>query len=72
MRVTRRECERKLIDLMESAYGIFREYDPNGQHLTMFATRDGICAMGCKYDGGRTVWTVDGYKSPEGYYRLNP
>ena len=44
--MTRRECEQRLLDLMEQAYALFKLYNPDGNHLTMFATKDGQCAMG--------------------------
>lgn len=53
--MTSKECEKKLLDLMNEAYRIFRENTPGGNHLSMFATDDGCCVMGYK--------PVDGVKN---------
>ena len=67
--MTRQECERELTDLMEQAWNLFKAYAPDGSHLTMFATKDGSCAMGYTGDVVERVNIIDGYKSPRGCYR---
>ena len=69
--MTTRECEKKLLDLLDEAWALFREYDPRGDHLTMFATADGRCVMGYKpsIDGKERI--LDGYLSPAGDYRYS-
>ena len=67
--MTRQECEKKLTDLMEQAYRIFREYAPDGGHLDMFASEDGHCAIGYARRDDKHKIILDGYKSPDGRYR---
>lgn len=74
--MTRKECEKKLVDLMEEAYKVFKEYDPTGSHLSMFATDDGHCAMGYKVAWVEpfkfeTITIIDGFKSMNGCYMLS-
>lgn len=70
--MTRKECEKKLLDLMEQAYRIFNEFDPRGNHLSMFATSSGHCAMGYKKTAAfETETIIDGFKSMDGYYRFS-
>ena len=67
--MTRQECEMKLADLMEQAYRLFKEFDPAGNHLSMFATDDGSCAMGYSGQDGSRVNIIDGFKAANGCYR---
>lgn len=67
--MTRGELERALLDLMEEAYKLFKAYDPEGNHLTMFATDSGQCAMGYIVAPWESRTIIDGYKSPMGNYR---
>lgn len=69
--MTRKECEKKLLDLMEEAYKIFKEYDPTGNHLSIFATDNGHCAIGHRIYPLKSETIIDGYKSMDGYYRLS-
>ena len=69
--MTSRECEEKLLNLMADAWALFKEYNPNGAHLTMFATADGCCAMGYKPSAEGKERIVDGYLSPDGCYRFS-
>lgn len=69
--MTTRECEKKLLALLDEAYVVFKEFNPDGDHLTMFATENGYCVMGYKpcADGKERI--VDGYLSPNGCYRFS-
>ena len=69
--MTRKECEKKLLDLMEEAWIVFKDAHPNGTHLAMFSTVDGHCAMGYKPSEDGKERIVDGYKSPFGDYRFS-
>lgn len=69
--MTRRECEKKLTDLMEQAYKLFKEFNPDGNHLSMFATDDGYCAMGYTGKHGDRVNIIDGFKGANGYYKFS-
>ena len=69
--MTDRECEKKLLDLMSEAWDVFKEYNPNGTHLSMFGTVDGCCAMGYKPSADGKERIVDGYLSPYGDYRYS-
>ena len=66
--MTTRECEKRLTDLMETAWQIFKQYDPEGKHLELFATKTGFMATGYKGQSGDLKIIVNGYKSPEGRY----
>ena len=68
--MTREQCERKLLDLMEEAYDLFSRMH-NGNHLSMFATDDGCCVMGYTDVAGRQVNVIDGFKSADGFYRIS-
>jgi len=68
--MTNRECEQRILDLMSEAWRIFKEYDPRGDHLSMFGGEKGWCAMGNSIDNGHTVLEIDCYKSPSGGYRF--
>lgn len=65
--MTKRECEKALVDLMERAYRLFREYDPTGNHLSLYATGDGCCATGFSGETNKTI-ILDGFKSASGNY----
>lgn len=69
--MTRNECEKKLLDLMRQAYHVFREYNPEGNHLSMFATVNGHCALGYRVAPWDSETIIDGYLSPDGCYRLS-
>ena len=69
--MTRKECEKKLLDLIEEAYKVFKEYDPTGNHLSIFATDRGHCAMGYRISPLESETIIDGYKSMVGYYRFS-
>ena len=69
--MTSRECEKKLLDLMEEARRIFKEYAPDGSHLDLFSTDDGLRAMGYSGEAGKRLLIVDGFKSAEGGYRFS-
>ena len=61
-------CEKRLLDLMEEAYRVFKQHNPEGCHLSMFGTADGYCVMGYETVGGDKTQTLDGCKSVAGYY----
>lgn len=69
--MTRQECEKKLVDLMEQAYLVFKEYDPSGYHLSLWATDIGYCAMGFGGEEGNKGVVVDGFKSAGGNYKFS-
>ena len=62
------ECEKRLLDLMDEAYRIFRDCYPDAYNLSMFATNDGCCAMGYKVESDNRVLLIDAYKNPKGVY----
>lgn len=66
-----RACEKKLLDIMAGAWTLFKEYNPKGVHLTMFATADGCCVMGFKPSADGRDRIVDGYLSPDMCYRFS-
>ena len=66
--MTRAECEKNVLDLMEEAFLVFNSRFPNGSHLSLFATKDGSCAMG--FSDHKEI-LFDSYKSPEGTYKLS-
>ena len=69
--MTQTQCEREMLDLMERAYRLFKQLNPTGSHLSMFATDDGCCVMGHRPSANGEVkeTIVDCYKSPQGTYR---
>ena len=69
--MTKRECEKRLLDLMAEAWDVFREYEAEGYHLSMFATEDGCCMTGYKPSADGKERVVDGYLSPDGCYRFS-
>ena len=69
--MTRRECEKKLTDLMEQAYALFKQFNPDGNHLSMFATDDGNQVLGYLRKDGQSITIIDGFKAPNGCYRLS-
>lgn len=66
-----KDCEKKLLDMMDDAWTLFKAYHPKGVHLTMFATADGCCVMGYKPSADGKERVVDGYLSPDGCYRFS-
>ena len=66
--MTTRECEKRLTDLMETAWKIFKQYDPEGKRLELFASKTGFMATGYKGQSGDLKIIANGYKSPEGRY----
>lgn len=66
--MTKRECEKALVDLMEQAYRVFKEYDPSGYHLSLWATDLGCCVMGFGGEEGDKGIVLDGFKSASGEY----
>lgn len=69
--MTTRECEKKLLALLDEAYVVFKECHPDGNHLTMFAGEHGYCAMGYKLSAKGSERRIDGYMSPIGNYRFS-
>lgn len=69
--MTTRECEKKLLALLDEAYVVFKEFNPDGDHLMMFATENGYSAMGYKPGAEGKERIVDGYMSPIGNYRFS-
>ena len=69
--MTHLQCEMEMPDLMERAYRLFKQLNPTGNHLSMFATDDGCCVMGFRTSTGGEIrdTIVDCYKSPRGTYR---
>ena len=66
-----RECEKKLLDLLEEAYRVFRAYAPGGSHLSMFITNEGGHVMGYENEGGSWEMRVDGFKTTGGVYKYS-
>ena len=66
--MTRKECEKKLLDQLEAAWDLFKAVYPEAEYLNMFATADGCCVMGGKPSADGKERVVDGYLSPDGYY----
>ena len=60
--MTRQECERRLTELMEQAYALFKEFNHDGGHLSMFATNDGCCVMGYVLNNGERVRIINGFR----------
>ena len=69
--MTTRECEEELLNLMADAWDLFKEHNPKGVHLTMFATADGFCVMGYEPCANGKKRVVDGYLSPLWEYRFS-
>ena len=69
--MTRKECEKKLLDLLETAWETLKAFNPEAEHLDMFTTKDGHCVMAFSGPRGNRRRIVDGYKSPRGSYRLS-
>ena len=61
----RKECEEKLVGLMEEAVKIYRRYNPNGNHLSMFSI-DGHMSI---YDHNKEGHTIDVTEFPDGTIR---
>ena len=68
--MTKRDCEKRLLDLMAEAWDVFREYEAEGYHLSMFATEDGCCMTGYRIVDGEKRRFVEGFKTHDGLYRL--
>ena len=75
VQMTVREREKLLLDMMESAWKLFREYCPAGYHLSMFATEDGYSVMGYTRRSVKHLSVedliLDGIKTADGHYRFN-
>lgn len=70
--MTEKECERKLLDMMDAAWRLFKDLYPEADGLSMFGNTFGNCAMGYKRDAaGNVVYIVDGYLSPSGERRFS-
>ena len=69
--MTRKECEKKLLDQLEAAWKTLKAFDPEAEHLHMFATKDGHCVMAFSRPRGNRKRIVDGYKSPTNSYRFS-
>ena len=70
--MTDRECERKLLDMMDAAWRLFKDLHPEADGLSMFGNTFGNCAMGYKRDAdGNVVYIVNGYRSQSGDYRFS-
>ena len=69
--MTRKECEKKLLDQLEAAWKTLMAFDPKAEHLDMFVTVDGGCVMGFKPSADGRERIVDGYLSPDGCYRFS-
>ena len=66
--MTRKECEKKLLDQLENAWKTLKAFDPEAEHLDMFTTKDGHCVMAFSGPRGNRKRIVDGYKSPTNSY----
>jgi len=64
--MTRQECDKKLLDLVERAYAIVREFDPEASHVDLFASGNGCCAMSYKGPPGERERLTNAYRSPDG------
>jgi hypothetical protein len=73
--MTRAECERKLIELVEQAVKIYHQYNPNGGRLHISAFEDGYISVSDietvddpANPGNVKIanWTLDGAKNSEG------
>lgn len=68
--MTRAECERKLIELAEQADRIYREYNPEGEGISLHTYRDGYISVSDISIDSETkkvkCWTLDGAKDQEG------
>lgn len=67
--MTRQQCEAKLIDLMQQAMEAYQEYNPCGNHLSMFCFNGQINVMDFMYDaeGNSTdAHTIDVAKFEDG------
>lgn len=61
--MTRQECEQVLIGMMESAFRIFREYNPDGKWLTMSIRNGDISVSDCNmHENGEPLLYSEGYK----------
>ena len=69
--MTRKECEKKLLDQLENAWKTLKAFDPEAEHLDMFTTKDGHCVMAFSGPRGNRKRIVDGYKSPTNSYRFS-
>lgn len=69
--MTKQECEKKLLDMMEDAFKLFREYDSRCTRLTMYGTNEGCAVFGdIKVNDNMIVFNIHGYKKPNGSYEL--
>ena len=66
----RKACEKRLLDLMDEAYKVFKECYPDACHLSLFSSDDGCCAMGYIENDGIRVSVIDGFKGPNGWYKF--
>ena len=68
--MTRQECERKLIELAEQAMQIYRQYNPNGEEISIYRHRDGyISVSDITLDPDTqeiSCWTLEGVKNADG------
>lgn len=65
------EITKRLLDLMDAAYGLLKRLYPDANQLSMYASEDGACVNGYRVAPSRdTSKIIDGYKSPEGDYQI--
>ena len=60
--MTKQECEAKLLDLLEQAHAVMREFDESAEHLSMFASPEGLHVTGYRWDGEKFIYYVDSYR----------
>ena len=54
--MTRKECERQLLDLAAQMYAVYKEYNPTADFLSMIADKDGyICVDDCYFNSERKI-----------------
>lgn len=65
------EVTKRLLDLMDAAYGLMTQLYPEANQLSMYATEDGACVQGYRE---APCWEhrqfISGYKSPDGDYQI--
>ena len=65
------EFTKRLLDLMDAAYGLLKRLYPDANNLMIYASEDGICVNGYRVAPSRDASKIiDGYKSPEGDYQI--
>lgn len=68
--MTKKECEKKLLDMMEDAFKLFQEYDPRCTRLSMYGTNEGCAVFGDIQENDMIAFVIHGYKKPDGSYEL--